>query len=95
MTVAQALASPDNVKWQNAMEREVELLHANKVWDLVEIPEERKAVGSKWVFKLKTGADGSVERYKARLVAQGFFRSLDWTMTKRSVQWSDLSQSEL
>ena len=39
---------------------------------MVELPKDRKAVGSKWVFKLKTDADGSVERHKARLVAQGF-----------------------
>ena len=40
-----------------------------KVWDLVELPNDRKVVGSKWVFKTKQGADGAVERYKARLVA--------------------------
>ena len=47
-------------------------LRENEVWDLVELPKDRSPVGSKWVYKLKTGADGSVERYKARLVAQGF-----------------------
>ena len=53
------------------MEREMESLHCNDVWELVELPKDRKAVGSKWVFKIKTDADGSVERYKACLVAQG------------------------
>ena len=38
----------------------------------MELPENRKTVGNKWVFKTKTKADGSIERYKARLVAQGF-----------------------
>ena len=38
----------------------------------VKLPPGRKTVGSKWVFKKKTGADGSVQRYKARLVAQGY-----------------------
>ena len=47
-------------------------LRKNDVWELVELPEDRKAVGSKWVFKLKTDADGSVEWHKARLVARGF-----------------------
>lgn len=40
--------------------------------DVRKLVAERKAVGSKWVYKVKTGADGFVERYKARLVAQGF-----------------------
>ena len=47
-------------------------LKSNDVWELVPLPAGNKAVGSKWVFKVKLGADGSVERYKARLVAQGF-----------------------
>ena len=71
-TVKEALASPDKAKWMTAMDRELESLGINDVWDLVELPKDRKAVGSKWVFKLKRNADGSVERYKARLVAQGF-----------------------
>ena len=47
-------------------------LKENEVWDLVELPRGCKPVGSKWVFKVKTDEDGNVERYKARLVAQGF-----------------------
>ena len=50
----------------------MESLHTNDVWDLVKLTKDRKAVGSKWVFKLKVGPDGSVERHKARLVAQGY-----------------------
>ena len=47
-------------------------LKENELWDLFELPKYRKAIGSKWVYKVKTGADGSIECYKARLVAQGF-----------------------
>ena len=54
------------------MRAETDSLHDHNVWELVELPEGRKPVGSKWVFKLKTNADGSVERCKARLVAQGY-----------------------
>ena len=71
-TVKEALASPDKAKWMKVMEKKMESLHTNDVWDLVKLPNIQKAVGSKWVFKLKIGADGSVERHKARLVAQGF-----------------------
>ena len=46
-------------------------LSANEVWDLVELPKDRKTVGSKWVFKTKKDAHGGIERYKAQLVARG------------------------
>ena len=54
------------------METEMTSLRENHDWDLVKLPVGKKTVGSKWVYKVKTGADGSVQRYKARLVAQGF-----------------------
>ena len=68
----EATSSPDESKWKGAMESEMRSLKENKIWDLVDLPPDRKTVGSKWVFKVKTGADGSVVRYKARLVAQGY-----------------------
>ncbi len=46
-------------------------LKENKVWTLANLPKGKNAVGSKWVFKTKTGKDGEVTRYKARLVARG------------------------
>ena len=68
----EATTSPDSSKWREAMETEMRSLNDNDIWELVKSPAERKVVGSKWVYKVKTGADGSVECYKARLVAQGF-----------------------
>ena len=53
------------------MESEMKSLHLNGVLELVEPPLNRKIVGSKWIFKRKVDANGSLERYKARLVAQG------------------------
>ena len=70
-SVSEAKSSPDRVKWTDAMERELESLRSNEVWRLVEPPPNRKIIGSKWVFKRKVDANGVVERYKARLVAQG------------------------
>ena len=64
------------------------------VWNLVEVPKDRKVVGSKWVFKKKVGANGSVERYKARLVAQGFSQKFGLTTMKPFVPWLVLSLSE-
>jgi len=54
------------------MKEEMDSLEKNKTWELVKLPKDRKTVGCKWVFKLKKGVDGKVERYKARLVAKGY-----------------------
>eukprot|EP00253_Pinus_taeda_P013719 PITA_13719 len=51
---------------------EMASFHKNEAWDLVELPAGRKPIGSKWVFKKKTNAEGKVEKYKARLVAKGY-----------------------
>ena len=61
-----------NQHWLDAMKAEYNSFIDNEVWELKELPEGREAVGSKWVFKVKKNADGSFERCKARLVAQGY-----------------------
>ena len=72
LTLEEVLSNPEKEHWAEAMEKEMKSLQENEVWDLVELPRGRRPVGSKWVFKVKTDKDGNVERYKARLVAQGF-----------------------
>ena len=54
------------------MQEELKSVSDNETWELMDLPEGRKAIGSKWVYKVKYNQDGSVARYKARLVAQGF-----------------------
>ena len=71
----EATTGPDKRKWESAMETEMTSLRENNVWDLVKLPQGKKTVGSKWVYKVKTGADGYVHRYRARLAAQGFTRN--------------------
>ncbi|KAJ0468434.1 putative RNA-directed DNA polymerase [Helianthus annuus] len=60
------------VEWKNAMEEEIVALEHHKTWSLTRLPAGKKAIGLKWVFKLKFHADGSIQRHKARLVAKGY-----------------------
>ena len=71
MTVNEALSSPEKEKRISAMEKEMHLIKANKVWELINLPEGKKTVGCKWVFKHKLDVDGSIERHKACLIARG------------------------
>lgn len=50
----------------------VESLNENCTWQLVKLPENRRAIGCRWVYKVKTDAAGEIQQFKARLVAQGF-----------------------
>ncbi|KAK1668261.1 hypothetical protein QYE76_056420 [Lolium multiflorum] len=70
-TYEEAMMIPDSNKWQEAMKSEMGSMYDNKVWTLVDIPDSRKAVENKWIFKRKTYADGNVTVHKARL-AKGF-----------------------
>ena len=71
-TYKEAMEGPESEKWLEAMKSEIGSMHENKVWTLVDIPNDRKAVENKWIFKKKTTADGNVTVYKARLVAKRF-----------------------
>lgn len=71
-TYQDAVKCDEAEKWIEAMEEELKSIDKNETWELCELPRERKAVGSKWVFKIKTEADGQTTRHKARLVAQGY-----------------------
>ena len=55
---------------------EMESLHKNEAWDLVDFPDGRKPIGRKWVFKKKMKVEGKVEKYKAQLVVKGYSQVL-------------------
>uniref|UniRef100_A0A0V0IWV1 Putative ovule protein n=1 Tax=Solanum chacoense TaxID=4108 RepID=A0A0V0IWV1_SOLCH len=59
-------------EWVRAMQDEVNALEQNATWTVVDLPPGKKAIGSKWVYKVELQANGQVERYKARLVAKGY-----------------------
>ncbi|CAI7882311.1 unnamed protein product [Closterium sp. NIES-53] len=71
-TLKEALESSDAEEWKKAMESELKSIEENGTWELVELPEGRKAITSKWLFKIKSDADGKIERFKSRLVAKGY-----------------------
>ncbi|RVX01807.1 Retrovirus-related Pol polyprotein from transposon TNT 1-94 [Vitis vinifera] len=71
-TITEALNHPS---WKNAMLEEIRALEDNHTWKLVDLPQEKKVVGYKWVFVVKVNPDGSVARLKARLVARGYAQS--------------------
>ena len=65
MNYEEAMASPDSDKWLQAMKSEIGSMYENKVLTLVDLPDERRAIENKWIFKKKTDADGYVTIYKA------------------------------
>ena len=72
LSYKEAIKSPDAKEWEEAMRNEMNSLKENQVWTLVELPKGKKVLGSRWVLRVKLNPDGSVNRYKARLCAQGF-----------------------
>ena len=54
------------------MIEKMEALQTNSTWELVPLPKGKKTIGCKWVYTKKPKADGSINRYKARLVTKGY-----------------------
>ncbi|KAL0310336.1 UNVERIFIED_CONTAM: Retrovirus-related Pol polyprotein from transposon RE2 [Sesamum calycinum] len=66
------LQASKDANWVMAMQEELQALDKNGTWELTSLPPTKRAIGSKWVFKLKLHPDGIIARYKARLVAKGY-----------------------
>jgi len=58
--------------WKDAMVEEYESIIQNDVWKVIPRPQGKSVVTSKWMFRIKHGANGSIEKYKARFLARGF-----------------------
>jgi transposase InsO family protein len=71
-TYQEALHCPDSEKWKESIEKELQSLREMDVFEEVPIPKGVKPFGCKFVFKVKTGPNGEIEKYKTRLVAKGY-----------------------
>ena len=69
---ADAMTRPDAQQYHDAAVKEVEALVMNGTFRPVKLPPGRKSIGSRWVFSIKHNPDGTIERYKARLVVKGY-----------------------
>ena len=64
-------------RWEKAVREELRALYENQTWDLVFLPQNKHIVDCRWVFAVKYKSDGTIERFKARLVARGFTQTYD------------------
>ncbi|THH19984.1 hypothetical protein EUX98_g8666 [Antrodiella citrinella] len=71
-TISEALSGPDAQAWTDAMKAELDQHAKIGTWKLVDLPAGQHAIGRRWVLLVKRNADGTVNKFKARLVAQGF-----------------------
>lgn len=71
-TYNEAINGPDADLWRMAMDEEIAALAANNTWELTAPPANTKIIPTRWVYKIKTDANGNIERYKARLVVKGY-----------------------
>ena len=67
-----AMAGPNSLNWKSATDAEMASLSKNDTWDLVDLPAGKSVIGSKWVLKTKMNPNGTINKYKGRLVAQGY-----------------------
>ena len=73
-TTNEALSHPS---WRQAMVDEMDALHSTGTWDLVVLPFGKFPGGCRWVYTVKVGSNGQVDRLKARLVARGYTQVYD------------------
>ncbi len=71
-TYEEAMSSIDASFWKDAIQSELESIMSNQTWEIVDLPRGSKTINSKWIFKKKLKTDGTIDRFKARLVIKGF-----------------------
>ncbi|CAI7902916.1 unnamed protein product [Closterium sp. NIES-54] len=101
-TLMEALKSTNAEDWEKAMESELKSILEIRMFELVELPDGRKVITSKWLFKIMSDADGKIERYKSRLVAKGYqqkekvdFKELFSPVVKPTTLWTLLAAAAI
>jgi hypothetical protein len=61
--------------WRETMAEEYDSIMKKKTWELTELPKDKNPIGCKWIYKPKFKADGSIDKYKARLLAKNIHRN--------------------
>lgn len=74
------------------MRTEIEAVEKNNTWKLVELPPNERAIGLKWVYKMKRDTKGRIVKYKARIVAKRYVKKQGRTSRKYLHQLHDLEQ---
>ena len=80
----EAMMSPDSAKWLEAMKSEMGSMYENKVWTLVDLPDDWQAIDNKWIFKKKTHADGMLLSTKLDLLRKVFDKFKELTTMRPS-----------
>ena len=68
------MAHPDATQWELTCNNEKCVFEHLGIYKVIPRPVDRKVVGSKWVFCIKCRPDGSIQKYKACIIAQGFMQ---------------------
>ena len=71
-TFKAAMSSSESTYWKEAVNSEIESILSNHTWELTDLPPGNKPLGPKWIFKRKMKPDGTIDKYKARLVVKGY-----------------------
>jgi len=80
--------------WVDAMVDEYDSIVRNSVWDVVPIVADKSMVSSRWIYKVKQAADGSVEKHKARFVSRGFLKWRGLIMMRLLLMFQGTHQSD-
>nr|GEZ37299.1 zinc finger, CCHC-type [Tanacetum cinerariifolium] len=71
-TFDKAMKSQDVAFWKEAINDEIDSIMGNNTWVLTDLPSGCKPLGCKWIFQIKLKVDGPIEKFKVRLLIQGF-----------------------